>query len=87
MTTKPAREVTGAARYGRYCWRVETDFPQENTATFLMADEVRVDATGALVCTGHSGDDPLLLAVFGPGQWRACFAASLFGGSPIAIDE
>jgi hypothetical protein len=82
----PSRLGGDPATYGRYYFCV--GLPDEKQA-YVHADEVRVEPSGALVAVHHAKDDPprthLHVAV-APGQWVHVYAASLIGGTPVAVE-
>lgn len=83
----------GAARYGRYYWRVNTTLSGKSQDIYTYADRVEV-RDGCLVFYGgwrkFHGDaaeqKPHVMLVLAPGSWKAVYAASVLDGTPVAAE-
>lgn len=78
----------GASRYGSSYFQIKT--PQETI--YLMADELKVNADGTLLCIGHFRSrertgESAIYAAFAPGQWVRFFAASTIDGSAVSVEH
>lgn len=69
-----------AEDYGQYYWelKIKTD---ENI--YLYADVVKITENGDILFLQKSG---ILNVSFAKGEWVAVYAASIFDGSPVAIE-
>jgi hypothetical protein len=75
-----------ALSYGSYYWCV-LRAKESSSHVMLWADELIVDASGALLCVGHLKDgSKQVQSAFAAGHWRAFYAASVVDGSPIAAE-
>jgi hypothetical protein len=92
--SEDSEERDGTARYGRYYWcvKVTKDLCQKGEI-YVMADEAKVDRSGALYFLKVWEADEkepagrhinLLIAA---GQWTAVYAASCLDGSAVAVEH
>jgi hypothetical protein len=87
--------------YGDRYWRIgvakdplnpEKDSEED---VYIHADELEVSNCGALIAWGgHRSDgkpllsgEKIIVCAFAPGQWFYFFAASVFDGSPVCVEE
>lgn len=76
---------SGPARYGDYYWCVKTSL-SENGEIYLYADRASIEA-GVLTFSRLRGEEFEPTLVLAPGQWTACFAASLLDGNAVAVEH
>lgn len=69
--------MSDASRYGKFYWGIKQ---ADGASMNFYADKVEVTCAGALVASHEA----VALFVFAPGQWIACWAASILDGSPVA---
>jgi hypothetical protein len=73
----------GTEKYGAYYWCIKTEL-SEDGEIYLMADEMEVTPTGALVCRGKERRPVLGIPA---GKWSAYFAASIRDGHAVALEH
>lgn len=77
---------SGCSNYGQYYWCVKVPKTlSENGEIYVHADKVSLSATGALLF--ENSKDWTFNLVLAPGQWLACYAASVFDGSAVAVEH
>jgi hypothetical protein len=80
--------MSSASDYGAHYWCVTGD----GEPVFVYADRVEITSCGALIAWGgyrtEGGhvEHEQQLWVAAPGHWKACFAASLIDGRPVAVE-
>ena len=72
-----------ADRYGTFYWCVKSPLSSSGDI-YLNADGVAI-RDGCLVFTSRGEHG--INVVFGPGEWRACFAASCIDGHAVAVEH
>jgi len=72
-------------KYGKYYWCVKTHL-SESGEIYANADEALVTETGDLVLR-RTGDNEHTTLILAQGEWKACFAASVMDGTPVAVDH
>lgn len=71
-----------ALRYGKFYWIVSLDKEEIS----FNADAVRI-VDGALVAYYLQDGVELPSYFWAPGVWKECYAASVFDGSPVCVDN
>lgn len=71
-----------AQKYGKFYWIVSLDKEEIS----FNADAVRV-VDGALVAYYLRDDVERPSYFWAPGVWKECYAASVFDGSPVCVDN
>jgi hypothetical protein len=85
--SKKTEQVTpvGPERYGRYYWCVKTK-QSEDGEIFLRADQVDFYNDALIFIREKDGRRHVNL-ILAPGQWSACYAASIHDGCPVAVEH
>lgn len=86
--------------YGDRYWRVgvakDPLAPEKDSEedVFINADQLEVSSCGALIAWGGARRDgeplrgeKIIVCAFAPGQWFYFFAASVFDGSPVCVEQ
>jgi hypothetical protein len=72
-----------AENYGRFYMLVE----QPNGRQWICADRVEVTDGCLFLFHDKKGDSARLNAVFAPGSWLSCYAASVYDGDKVAVER
>ena len=79
---------SGAERFGKLYWCIKT-YLSNDGQIYTHADRVQIDQTGCLLFFGRhrDGGPEYLTLALAAGSWRAVYMASLFDGSPVAVER
>lgn len=73
-----------ATSYGERYWCIHN---AAGESIHLWADSIRVDSTGALICTRIHDKEGLLNFAFAAGSWILVYAASALDGGALAVEH
>jgi hypothetical protein len=85
--------MSDTRQYGRYYWcaKVSSEL-SKNGEIYVMADEVKIDRSGAVYFfhtwkedDGSRASHPNL--ILAAGQWTAVYAASMMDGAAVAVER
>lgn len=78
---------SGTEKYGGFYWCIKTKLSKSGEI-YVMADDARILPDGTLsMIRLKEGQPPAINLAIAPGNWIACYAASIVDGAAVAVEH